>query len=236
MISGTHLRILLVDDHRVVRAGLIAILAEHEALEIVGEAGNVVDALELVRKTRPDIVLLDLRLPDGSGTNACREIKAVLPECKVVVLTSFAEEALVFEAIAAGVDGYLLKDSDDAALVSSLFTIASGKQVLSPVVTQMVLNRLPESAAALSRHPLRKLTARELCMVKLVSEGCTYKEVGHRLGIAEKTVRNSISLMLDKLGLASRSELVALYARTNAGILPEGIPVNSDGRIGRERK
>lgn len=208
------IRILIVDDHRVVRAGIAAILNEREDFCVIGEAGSVAEAMNCLPQ-KPDIVLMDMRLPDGSGAEACRQIKAARPEVRVVVLTSFAEEALVFEAIAAGADGYLLKDSDDQALVSSLQTVFSGKQVLSPAVTQLVLGQ-GRTLRAPRAEPLRLLTPRELCMVKLVSEGCTYKEVGARLGIAEKTVRNSVSLMLDKLGLESRSQLIALYTRSTS--------------------
>lgn len=209
------IRVLIVDDHRVVRAGIAAILNEHENFSVIGEAGSAAEAIVRLSQA-PDIVLMDMRLPDGSGAEACRRIKAARAETKVVVLTSFAEEALVFEAIAAGADGYLLKDSDDQALVSSLQTVAAGKQVLSPAVAQLALGRSP-GRRELRPEPLRLLTPRELCMVKLVSEGCTYKEVGARLGIAEKTVRNSFSLMLDKLGIESRSQLIAIYTRSTSG-------------------
>lgn len=212
MTYSTRIKILIVDDHRVVRAGIAAILNEHEDFCVIGEAGSVAEAIACLPQT-PDIVLMDMRLPDGSGAEACRQIKAARPETRVVVLTSFAEEALVFEAIAAGADGYLLKDSDDQALISSLQTVFTGKQVMSPAVTQLVIGR-GRTANQTRPEPLKFLTPRELYMIKLVSEGCTYKEVAARLGLAEKTVRNSISLMLDKLGLESRSQLIALYTRS----------------------
>ena len=208
------IRVLIVYDHRVVRAGIAAILGEHENFYVMGEAGTAAEALAWL-PGEPDIALMDMRLPDGSGADACRKIKAARPATKVVMLTSFAEEALVFEAIAAGADGYLLRDSDDQALVFSLQTVAAGKQVLSPVVAQLVLGRARNQRET-HVDPMRLLTPREVCMVRLVSEGCTYKEVGARLGIAEKTVRNSFSLMLDKLGIESRSQLIALYTRATS--------------------
>jgi two-component system response regulator DevR len=215
--SEGRVRVVLVDDHRVVRAGLRAILDEQAAFEVAGEAGAVSEALGLIRAVSPDLVLMDMRLPDGSGAEACRAIKAEWPSLKVVALTSFAEEALVFEAVAAGVDGYLLKDSDDAALVAALLAVANGKQVLSPEAVKLVVGLGQRNAAARTKDPLGALTPRERGMIKLIAEGCTYKEVGARFHIAEKTVRNSMSLMLDKLGLQTRSQLVALYARSSDG-------------------
>lgn len=210
------IRLVVVDDHRVVRAGIIAILTEAARLIVVGEASTAQGAVDIARRLSPDLVLMDMRLPDASGVEACRRIKALQPPPKVVALTSFAEEPLVFEAIAAGVDGYLLKDSDDDALISALFAVADGEQVLSPAITQKVMGRFRSSGTSRERSPLALLTPRERSLLHLISEGSTYKEAGARLGVAEKTVRNTVSLMMQKLGLESRSQLVALYARSES--------------------
>jgi len=208
------IRVLVVDDHRVVRAGLIAILREHPTLEVVGEAGSVAEAVTRAAELSPDLVLLDLRLPDGSGTEACRRLKAQAAPPRVVVLTSFAQETLVFEALAAGADGYLLKDSDDAALVSSLLTVANGKQVLSPAAARLVLQREAHGTTArASSQLLQILSARDLAMLRQVAEGATYKEVAETFGLAEKTVRNAFSLMMARLSLDSRAQLIAAYVR-----------------------
>jgi two-component system, NarL family, response regulator DevR len=211
------IRVLIVDDHRVVRAGIAAILAENRAFEVAGEAGSIAEALTLCKELRPDLVLLDLRLPDGSGVEACRRIKSAAPATKVVALTSFADEALVFETVASGADGYLLKDSNDQSLISSLLAVHAGGQVLAPVIAQIVLAREAGPALARRRDPLKALTGREMTIARLVTEGCTYKEIGARLGVAEKTVRNGVSLMLDKLGFKSRAQLIAEYTRRGAG-------------------
>lgn len=214
MNSTSPIRVLVVDDHRVVRAGLIAILREHPTLEVVGEAASVAEAVTRAAELSPDLVLLDLRLPDGSGTEACRRLKAQALPPRVVVLTSFAQEALVFEALAAGADGYLLKDSDDAALVSSLLTVANGKQVLSPAVARLVLQRKTHGTTArASSQLLQILSARDMAMLRQVAEGGTYKEVADAFGLAEKTVRNAFSLMMARLNLDSRAQLIAAYVR-----------------------
>lgn len=206
-------RVIIADDHRVVRAGISAILTERDEFEVVGEAETAAQAIELAARLIPDLAIVDMRLPDASGAAACRAIKLRAPVVKVVILTSFAEEGLVFDALSAGVDGYLLKDSDDEALVAALLAALRGESVFAPSVVRLVTR-----SAARERDrkagQLDALTARELTIVRLVSEGCTYKEVAARLNIAEKTVRNNVSLMLDKLQIESRSQLVSLYARS----------------------
>jgi two-component system response regulator DevR len=206
------IRVLVVDDHRVVRAGVVAILGDHSGLEVVGEAGSMAEAILLVDRVSPDLVLMDLRLPDGSGVEACRRLKAKGVESKVVVLTSYVEPNLVFEALEAGVDGYVLKDSQDGALVAAMIAVVRGEQVLSPAVTQALVE-WGGGAGRGSGGGIGLLSGRDLSMLKLVAEGLTYKEVADRLHLAEKTVRNAFSGMMSKVGVSSRSKLIVEYVR-----------------------
>jgi two-component system, NarL family, response regulator DevR len=208
MNPSEKLRVLIVDDHRVVRAGVRCMLNEEPALQVVGEAGSAEEVLPLVQKTKPNLVLLDMRLPDQSGAEVCRRIKQFNPSIKVVILTSFAEARLVFAALAAGADGYLLKDCRDDVLVQSLKTIGKGSQVLAPAV----LNIVTGSHAKESRSdPLEHFTPREMSILRHLADGCTYREISDRLAIAEKTVRNAVSQMMGKADARTRNKLIALY-------------------------
>lgn len=170
------------------------------------------EAILLVDRVSPDLVLMDLRLPDGSGVEACRRLKAKGVESKVVVLTSYVEPNLVFEALEAGVDGYVLKDSQDGALVAAMIAVVRGEQVLSPAVTQALVE-WGGGAGRGSGGGIGLLSGRDLSMLKLVAEGLTYKEVADRLHLAEKTVRNAFSGMMSKVGVSSRSKLIVEYVR-----------------------
>lgn len=214
MSSKDKIRILVVDDHSVVRAGLKSILDEQPSLQVVGEASSADEACLLAGKLRPNLVLLDMRLPDASGAEACRRLKEIDPAIKVVILTSFAEETLVFSALAAGADGYLLKDCDDDALVQSLHTICKGSQVLAPAVLNIVTGSRTKNA---QKSGLEQFTPREMSILGHIAEGLTYKEVADRLSIAEKTVRNTVSQMLWKADAKSRNELIAIYVRSGRG-------------------
>jgi DNA-binding NarL/FixJ family response regulator len=211
MNTGDKIRVLLVDDHSVVRAGVKSILNEQPSLQVVGEACSAEEACLLVGKTRPNLVLLDMRLPDASGAEACRRIKEIDPAIKVVILTSFAEEALVFSALAAGADGYLLKDCHDDVLVQALQTICQGSQVLAPAVLNIVTGARAKEAR---KNGLEHFTPREMSMLRHLAEGCTYKELADKLAIAEKTVRNAVSQMIWKSNVKSRNELIAVYVRS----------------------
>jgi len=208
------IRILLVDDHRVVRAGLRAILEDHGEFVVAAEAGGGAEACALAGVARPDMALVDMRLAGESGVEVCRRLKEMDPAMKVVALTSFAEETLVFNALAAGADGYLLKDCHDDDLVRSLAAIARGMQVLAPSVMAMVAGLRQRGAP---RGPFDSLTARELSILRLLAEGCVYKEIGFRLNLAEKTVRNMVCQLVEKSGMVSRNELIAQFARSDIG-------------------
>jgi len=214
MNANHPIRILLVDDHRVVRAGLRAILEDHPEFAVVAEAADGAQALAHAADFRPDMALLDMRLPDAPGPEVCRRLKRLDPAIKVVALTSFAEDTLVFNALAAGVDGYLLKDCHDEELARSLATIARGMQVLAPSVMAIVAGSRQRPPAP---GPFDSFTPRELSVLRLLAEGCVYKEIGSRLNLAEKTVRNTVCQLVEKSGMTSRNELIAQFVRSDLG-------------------
>lgn len=209
----TPIRLLLVDDHAVVRAGLNAILGADPRLVIVGAVATVAEVLPAVLAHRPAVVLLDVRLPDGSGTTLVRALKALPAPPRVAMLTSFAEPVEVFAALEAGVDGYLLKDSDADALVAALVAIASGQQVLHPQIRPLVLGGPP---AAVGGSRLAGLSVAERRVLALVTEGRTNKEIADVLGLSEKTVRNQMTVILSKLGVERRAQAVALFVEEQA--------------------
>jgi DNA-binding NarL/FixJ family response regulator len=211
--SPAPIRLLLVDDHAVVRAGLNAILGADPRLAIVGAVATVAEVLPAAKAHRPEVVLLDVRLPDGSGTTLVRELKALPTPPRVAMLTSFAEPVEVFAALDAGVDGYLLKDSDADALVAALVAIAAGQQVLHPQIRPLVLGGPPAND---SGGRLTRLTGAERRILALVTEGRTNKEIAEAVGLAEKTVRNQMTVILSKLGVERRQQAVALFVEEQA--------------------
>ena len=207
------IRLLVVDDHRVVRSGLIALLSQHAGFQVVGEAGTVREAVEQTQAQRPDVVLMDVRLPDGRGYDACREIRRLLPETRVLFLTSFADEEIVLESLDAGADGYLLKEIDEGALVRGIREVAEGRSILDPGVTRQVLSRAKQPTAVTGRERLELLSPQERKVLALVAEGKTNKEIGMQLGLSDKTVKNYFSNLLDKLQLSRRSQAAAFYVQ-----------------------
>ena len=221
--SPAPIRVLLVDDHAVVRAGLKAILGHHPKLDIVGAVGTAAEVLPAAGQLRPQVVLLDVRLPDGSGTKLVAELKALPQPPRVAILTSFVEPVEVFAALESGVDGYLLKESDADGLVAALVAISSGEQVLHPQVLRLVLGGATNgngNGHGHDRSPrpgrLEPLTAGERRVLALVTEGRTNKEIGDALGLSEKTVRNQMTVILSKLGVERRQQAVALYVEEQA--------------------
>ncbi len=205
-------RIMVVDDHEVVRFGLKSLLARHEDWEIVAEAGTVVDAIAQAAAHNPDIVVLDIRLGDGSGIDACREIVKQHPHTKVIVLTSFAEDELLFNAISAGAAGYVLKQVGNDDLVRAIETVLRGDSMLDPSVTGQVFARLRETNRS---EAFTDLTDRELRVLALIAQGKTNKEIAHTLHLGEGTVRNYVSSIFSKLQLSNRSEATAYAVRHN---------------------
>lgn len=214
-LEGEIVTVLLVDDHRVVRAGLRSILDEYPGIQVVGEAADREAALRETARLKPAVVLLDLRLAKGSGSEVCLELKKLPSPPRVLILTSFADKAGILDAMAAGVDGYLLKDSQDDALVSAIFTVARGDSIIAPAVLdlmreQMNASELPPTAAG---DACVKLTESERRMLTLIAEGKTNKEIGMALDLSEKTVRNQFTKTMAKLGVQRRSQAVALFVR-----------------------
>ncbi len=212
------LRLLVVDDHEVVREGLVSMLARRPNFQVVAEAGTAADSIELARKFKPDLVIMDVRLPDGSGIEACREIRSEMPETKVVILTSYPDEEAVFSAIIAGASGYLLKQVRGRDLVAALEAVGRGESLLDPAVTEKVLERVRRVATSGTNDDLAQLTAQEQRILLLVAEGKTNKEIAAEVFLSDKTVKNYVSSILSKLNLQRRAQAAAYVAkRRSAG-------------------
>jgi DNA-binding NarL/FixJ family response regulator len=207
------LRLLVVDDHEVVRQGLVALLDRREGFAVVAEAGTVAEAVAQAHRFEPDIVIMDVRLPDGSGVEACREIRAERPTTKVVMLTSYPDEEAVLSAIVAGASGYLLKQIRARDLVSALEAVGRGESLLDPAVTEKVLERVRRIATGAATDELASLTPQEQKILLLVAEGKTNKEIAADVFLSDKTVKNYVSSILSKLNLERRAQAAAYMAR-----------------------
>lgn len=207
------LRVLLVDDHEVVRSGVKALLQATDDIVVSGEAGSVREAIDEADRTRPDVVVMDVRLIDGSGIEATREIRARHPKTKVVMLTSFADDEALFASIMAGASGYVLKQVKGGELVRAIRTVGRGESLLDPAVTNAVLDRLRKGKHLLKDEKLARLSPQEERILQAVADGKTNKEIGDELHLAEKTVKNYVSSILSKLEVARRAEAAAYLAR-----------------------
>ncbi|MGA2513379.1 MAG: response regulator transcription factor [Candidatus Limnocylindrales bacterium] len=207
------LRLLVVDDHEVVRQGLVSLLERREHFQVVAEAGTAAEAVEMTRKFEPDLVVMDVRLPDGSGIEACREIRAEFPGTRVVILTSYPDEEAVLSAIIAGASGYLLKQIRGRDLISALESVGRGESLLDPAVTEKVLDRVRRIATGTYTDELAQLTQQEQKILLLVAEGKTNKEIASEVFLSDKTVKNYVSSILSKLNLERRAQAAAFVAR-----------------------
>ena len=204
-------RILLCDDHEVVREGLRGLIARQPGMSVVGEAGTVAEVIEAAARTKPDVVIMDVRLPDGSGVEACRTIRETRPETKVIMLTSYADDEALFASIIAGASGYLLKQTRGQAVVDAVVAVASGRSLLDPDVTGKVLERVRQGRG--NDPALASLTEQERKVLAELAEGHTNREISETLFLSEKTVKNYVSRILDKLGLSRRAEAAAYMAK-----------------------
>jgi DNA-binding NarL/FixJ family response regulator len=204
-----------VDDHEVVRMGLRAALELEGDLEIVADLGNARVAVREAEIRRPDVVLMDVRMPDMDGIEACRAIRDLVPDAKVLMLTSYSDEKAVFASIMAGASGYLLKNTSRSDLISAVRAVAKGESLLDPAVTARVLQRLKDLSERQEAHEVAMLSEREKEVLSRVAHGLTNKEIAAVLFISENTARNHVSRILDKLGLSRRSEAATFAAQHN---------------------
>jgi two-component system response regulator DevR len=210
---GQPLRVMLVDDHEVVRSGIRAMLQATEDIVVTAEAGSVREAIDEAERSRPDVVVMDVRLVDGSGIEATREIRARRPKTQVLMLTSFADDEALFASIMAGASGYVLKQVKSGELVRAIRTVGQGQSLLDPAVTSAVLDRLRRGKHLMRDEKLARLSPQEERILTLVAEGRTNREIGDELHLAVKTVKNYVSSILSKLEVARRAEAAAYLAR-----------------------
>jgi DNA-binding NarL/FixJ family response regulator len=205
------IRVFLVDDHEVVRRGVSDLLTDEPDIIVVGEAGTAAEALSRMPAARPDVAVLDVRLPDGDGVTVCRELRSQLPNLRCIMLTSFSDDDALFDAIMAGASGYVLKQIRGTDLVGAVRAVASGQSLLDPRTTARVLDRMRESTTR-KDDPLAALTEQERTVLTLIGEGLTNRQIGERMFLAEKTVKNYVSHLLAKLGMARRTQAAVLAA------------------------
>ena len=205
------IRVYLLDDHEVVRQGLRALLESAGDIEVVGESGSATDATNRIPALRPDVAVLDARLPDGSGIEVCRSVRAVDPSIRALILTSYDDDEALFAAIMAGASGYVLKEIKGSDLVAAVRQVAAGNSLIDPSLTARVLERVrnPRTVAP----ELAELTEQELKLLALIAEGLTNRQIGEQMFLAEKTIKNYVSSILAKLGLERRTQAAVLASK-----------------------
>ncbi|GAA1073796.1 response regulator transcription factor [Nocardiopsis composta] len=215
-MSETHgtIRVFLLDDHDVVRRGITALLGDEDDIEVVGEAATAAEAVARIPAARPDVAVLDVRLPDGSGVEVCREVRSRLPDLACLMLTSYADDDALYDAVMAGAAGYVLKQIHGSDLVGAVRTVAAGESLLDPRSTARMLRRMREQAAR--KDPLSELSEQERRIFELIGEGLTNRQIGERTFLAEKTVKNYVSSVLAKLEMERRTQAAAYAARLKA--------------------
>lgn len=213
--------IVLVDDHDVVRVGLKTLLDRRPGFTVVGEAGTVAEAVAVAHQSHPDVVVMDIRLPDGNGVEACREIRAERPDTKVIMLTSYADDEAIYGSIMAGASGYLLKQTRGQNLAEAIERVARGESLLDPNVTKKVLERMRALARG-EGDELAVLSEQEKKILAAIAEGKTNKEIAEAVFLSDKTVKNYVSSILSKLNLRRRSEAAAFIAERRAKALDQG--------------
>jgi two-component system response regulator DevR len=204
------IRIFLLDDHEIVRRGIADLLNAQTGFEIVGEASTAEEALNRIPAVKPDVAILDARLPDGSGIDVCRDIRSALPDTHCLILTSYDDQDALLAAVLAGASGYVLKEVRAAGIVDAVRQVALGRSLIDPSVVDQVMRRLREGPAATSK--LDGLTEREREVLDLIAEGLSNRQIGERLFLAEKTVKNYVSSLLAKLGMERRTQAAVFGA------------------------
>ena len=213
--AAAPVRVYLLDDHEIVRRGIRELLEADGRVVVVGESGSAVEAVRRIPALRPDVAVLDGRLPDGSGIDVCREVRSLDPSIKGLILTSYDDDDALFAAIMAGASGYLLKQVHGTDFVEAVQRVAAGQSMLDPAMTAQVLDRIRNGPRA--DEDLQGLTPQEKRILELVGEGLTNREVANRMFLSEKTVKNYVSSMLAKLGLTSRTQAAVFAARHSVG-------------------
>ena len=213
MAANSTLKILIVDDHDIVRKGLAMLVSRQEDLSVVAEAGTVAEAVEKARESSPDVVVMDIRLPDGSGIEACRDIRDENGDVKVLMLTSYSDEEAVMGSIMAGASGYLLKEIRSQEIVDAIRKVSSGQSLLDPTVTASVLDRVRRGK---EEDVLAQLTEQEQKILELIANGQTNREIAGQINLSDKTVKNYVSNILGKLEVSMRSQAAAFLAERHA--------------------
>jgi len=208
------IRVFLLDDHEVVRVGVRELLESDGDVEVVGEASTAAEALARVPAVRPDVAVLDVRLPDGDGVSVCRDLRSQLPDLACLMLTSFADDEALFDAVLAGAAGYVLKQVKGNDILNSVRRVAAGQSLLDPTTTARMMQRLREQME--QSDPLQGLTEQERRVLALIGEGLTNRQIGERMFLAEKTVKNYVSNLLTKLGMERRTQAAAFVARMDS--------------------
>jgi two-component system, NarL family, response regulator DevR len=214
LTTRTHaIRVLLVDDHEVIRVGLRTVLGQAQGIAVVGEAGTMAEAAQQAQRLKPDVILMDVRLPDGSGIDACREILGTLPETRVIFLTSYADDDSVLAAVLAGAHGYVLKEIDSPALLEAIRSVAKGQSILDSHVTERALRWLRGLHDLPATSGTDQLSSQEERVVALVAEGKTNKEIAAALGLSDKTVKNYLANVFQKLRITRRAQAAAFFVK-----------------------
>ena len=207
------IRVLLVDDHEVIRVGLRTVLGQTQGVTVVGEAGTMADAVQQAQRVKPDVILMDVRLPDGSGVDACREILGVLPRTRIIFLTSYADDDSILAAVLAGAHGYVLKEIDSSALLEAIRSVAGGQSILDSGVTERALRWLRGLHDQPATPGTDQLSSQEERVVALVAEGKTNKEIAVALGLSDKTVKNYLANVFQKLRITRRAQAAAFFVK-----------------------